>query len=300
MSKVEKTVQKECLGKAGDMSKFKKVDLTKLEMRIGYTKKIIYQDTMSKAFILCMVTLIICCATRLVFAKGEISRQLCDAEKIDTDKATKVDKILQKECLEKADDMSKFKNVDMTNVGLKQMMIDVCAESYGKCIDELEKKDKKLHDEMEKVEKSIDQTEVKKLKKCALDLVLAEGEVRKLLCDAEKVDTDKVTKVVECLNNFRNKRSADMKALEEKAAVTVQKECIGKAGDISKFKKVDLTKHDLKQILIETCDEAYQKCSGELIQSTKTLQDALIKVGKSTDESESKKLTKCALDVLKK
>ncbi|CAG2103372.1 unnamed protein product [Medioppia subpectinata] len=41
---------------------------------------------------------------------------------------------------------------------------------------------------------------------------------------------------------LKNKRSADMKALGEKVEKTFQKECIGKAGDISKFKKVDLTK----------------------------------------------------------
>ncbi|CAG2103374.1 unnamed protein product [Medioppia subpectinata] len=104
------------------------------------------------------------------------------------------------------------------------------------------------------------------------------GEVGKLLCDAEKVDTDKVTKVVECLNNFKNKRSADMKALEEKVEKSFHKECTGKAGDMSQFKKVDLTKHDLKQMLIKICDE----------------------VEKATSHSEWEKLNKCALDVLKK
>ncbi|CAG2112729.1 unnamed protein product, partial [Medioppia subpectinata] len=69
---------------------------------------------------------------------------------------------------------------------------------------------------------------------CANQLVMgAENEVAKLFCNAEKVDTDKVTKIVECLNNMKNKRSADMKALGEKVEKTFQKECIGKAGDMN-------------------------------------------------------------------
>ncbi|CAG2112730.1 unnamed protein product [Medioppia subpectinata] len=154
-----------------------------------------------------------------------------------------------------------------------------------------------------------------------------------------KVDTDKVTKVVECLNNFKNERladikvdktfqkectrkagdmskfkkvdltklemrfgwtqnkwSADMKALGEKLDKTFHTKCMGKAGDISKFKKVDLTKHDLKQMMIESCDEAYQKCSSELVESSKTLQDELIQIHKSVDKNEHKKYKKCTLD----
>ncbi|CAG2103373.1 unnamed protein product [Medioppia subpectinata] len=94
-------------------------------------------------------------------------------------------------------------------------------------------------------------------------------------------------------NNYKK----TMKIILDK---TFHTKCMGKAGDISRFTKVDLTKHDLKQMMIESCDEAYQKCSSELVESSKTLQDELIKIHKSADESEHKKYKKCTLDVLKK
>ncbi|CAG2103370.1 unnamed protein product [Medioppia subpectinata] len=190
------------------------------------------QDTMSKAIMLCMVTLIICCATRFVFGKGEVSKQLCDAEKIDTDKAAKVDKILQKECLEKADDMSKFK--------------------------------------------------------------------KGTFCDHNRTDTNIVTKVVECWNSFKNSGTVEMKTLFEKANKAMDKECLAKAGDISGFKKVDLTKANLKQILINFCDENFGKCVDALLKSDKKLQDELTKHEKSTDKKDSDQLEKCYTNAIKK
>ncbi|CAG2100969.1 unnamed protein product [Medioppia subpectinata] len=160
MSKMDKTVEKECIGKAGDMSKFKKVDLTKL----GLKQMLIdgCDDDYEK------------CRSALEKSDKKMNDDLIkvgkSADPKEFEKLT-MEKNVKKECVGKVGDMSKFKKVDLTKIDLKQLLIEICDKGYKKCIEALEKSNKKLHDDITKVAQSIDPNDYQKFEKCALDVL---------------------------------------------------------------------------------------------------------------------------------
>ncbi|CAG2101325.1 unnamed protein product [Medioppia subpectinata] len=174
----------------------------------------------------------------------------------------KLDKATNTLCLKKAGDMSVYKKVDLTKAPLKEMLIEMCDADFNNCVKKLIETDSKISDDMKKLAKLKDQKEYDKYEKCTMD---AAPPNEKLLVD---------------------------KILHDK--------CLGKAGDMSKFKKVDLTKADLKTMLIEVCDDGYLKCHDALMDSDKKVHDDLDKIDHLTDSKEYKKLEKCDYAAIKK
>ncbi|CAG2102595.1 unnamed protein product [Medioppia subpectinata] len=112
----------------------------------------------------------------------------------------------------------------------------------------------------------------------------------KLFCDPGKTDASIIGKIIDCENNYKKVLSADLNALRNKLDKISHEKCLKKAGDVSAFKKVDLTKTEYKTILIERCDEGYDKCVLDLIKNnTKFHQDVQTAL-KQRNQQEFKKL----------
>ncbi|CAG2103375.1 unnamed protein product [Medioppia subpectinata] len=161
--KLDKATNAECLKKAGDMSAYKKVDLTKADLKEMLIEMC---DTDFNS-----------CVKKLIEADSKLSddmkklAKLKDQKEYDKYEAPPnekllVDKILHDKCLGKAGDMSKFKKVDLTKADLKTMLIEVCDDGYLKCHDALMDSDKKVHDDLDKIDHLTDSKEYKKLEKC--------------------------------------------------------------------------------------------------------------------------------------
>ncbi|CAG2121116.1 unnamed protein product, partial [Medioppia subpectinata] len=85
---------------------------------------------------------------------------------------------------------------------------------------------------------------------------------------------------------------------------TCRKECSAKAGDMSAYTKVDLTKGDLKFRLIEECDPDYLECITKLNETDAKFRANVKRMDEIEDQKEKDKIDvlfkiKCIMDAVK-
>ncbi|CAG2100808.1 unnamed protein product [Medioppia subpectinata] len=205
----------------------------------------------------------------------------------------KIETTCLKQCSGKSGDMSAYKKVDLTKVDLKDMLIEEC---------DPDKTDSAKVIMINECEDKYRSTMTAEAKALAIKVVLAneaeDAKFEKLFCNPGKTNSEIVDMVNVCENKYRSTMSAEMKALDDKIENACHKGCMEKAGNMSAYTMVDLTKPVLKTRLIDECDPVYFKCITKLIENDSKLAQDVDKLEKLEIKKETDEFDRCTMNAV--